>query len=138
MEQIRRINGTIYYGTEECVDIDDAYLKFREDYNRTIGTAVHFRLDRLGLRKERVHGFGIIRPHTYVLKKCGPTVKVKYRLLGLINLCYWWFVDIQPVDENDFDDWLEYAFTKGTGALMYVGKVNRKKKKKKPIITLNF
>lgn len=137
MEQIRRINGIIYYGTEECVDIDDAYLKFREDYNKFVGKAVHLRLDRLGLRKERVHGFGIIRTGSYVPKKCGPR-KVKYRLLGLINLCYWWTVDITPVDEKDFEDWLDYALTKGTDALMYVGKANRKKKKRKPIITLNF
>ena len=138
MEQIRRIDGKLYYGERECVDIEEVYRRFRDDYNRSIGKAVHLRLDRLGSRKERVHGFGIVRPYSYVLQKCGPTVKVKYRLLGLINLCYWWTVDIQSVDEDIFDDWVDYAFTKDSGALMYVGKVNRKKKKRKQKITLNF
>ena len=137
MEQVRRINGTIYYGDKQCIDIDDAYCRFRDDYNRSLGKAVHFRLDRLGLRKERVHGFGIVRENFFVPKRCGPD-RVRYRLLGLVNLCYWWSVDITSVKEEDYEDWLDYAFTKGACVLMYVGKANRKKKKKKPIITLNF
>lgn len=138
MEQVKRIDGVLYYGLHRCVDIEDAYCRFRDDYNTAIGKAVHLRLDRLGLRKERVHGFGIVRTGSYVPKRCGPVTRVKYRLLGLINLCYWWSVDVSPVSEDEFEDWVDYAFTKGSGALTYVCKTNRRKKKRKPIITLNF
>lgn len=138
MEQITKVNGALYYGTEKCVDIDEVYSRFRDDYNRSVGKAVHLRLDKLGLRKERVHGFGITWKDSCVPEQCGPTTKVKYRLLGLINLCYWWSVDVSPVDENIFEDWIDYAFTKDSKALMYVGKANRRKKKRKPMITLNF
>lgn len=138
MESVKRISGKLYYGDYECNDADEAYRKFRDDYNRKLGKAVRIRLDRLGSRKERVHGFGFVREDSFIPKHCGPSTKTRYNLIGLYNLSYWWNIDISQIDEDIFEDWVEFALTKKSGALTQVGRSNRKKKKKRQPIKLNF
>lgn len=138
MEQITKKDGVLYYGDRRCRDIDEVYVLFRDDYNRRIGKAVYLRLDRLGQRKERVHGFGFVRRNGFVPTLRRPVAKAKYRLLGLCCQSYWWSIDVSNIDEDLFEEWVEYALTKDSKALTYVGRSNRKRKKRKQIITLNF
>ena len=89
MEQITKRDGIYYYGGRKCLGIGDAYTRFREDYHKGLGKRVHKRLDRLGWRTERVHGFGFVfadgRPG---VPACHTGTRIPYRILGLVGLSY--------------------------------------------------
>ena len=124
MEQITKHDGWFWYGRKRCLDADDAYRCFRNDHNASVGRAAYKRLDRLGQRKERVHGHGLIfseQPDgTGFLGTVVPT-----RILGLVEGAYCRIVggrDMPDCTEEEFDRWFEWAFSKGSGALRLVGK----------------
>ncbi len=121
MEQITKREGTIYYGEQRCTDIDAAYGLYRRDYHKSVGRAAYKRLDRLGQRRERVHGYG------FVFERCpayeGVQEKVRTRLLGLVSGSYCrifgcWDV---PCGDEAFDDWFDFVFRKGSGLVSLVG-----------------
>ena len=126
MEQIIRKDGRIYYGEELCCDIDDAYMRFRRDYHDSIGRKAFSRLDRLGQRKERIHGFGyIFTDGESLLREFHDTGRHKCYLLGLLHISYCWILgrgDMPDFDEDKLDRWLDWAFMKGSGALSFIGK----------------
>jgi len=127
MEQITKRNGIYYYGESKCVDADDAYRRFRADYHASIGRSAFLRLDRLGQRMERVHGFGFEFLHR-VLPPVGCGGKTRCRFLGLVHLSYCRLVglwDYSDIPEEKFDEWFDWAFSRGSGALRTLGK-NRK------------
>lgn len=112
MEQIARIDGVLYYGSVVCKSIDDAYSRFRDDYHQSIGRDSNKRLNRLGQRTERVHGFGFHftdEPSSEYL-----THRVDCWLLGLLDINYtraigtWSYAD---VPEDSFADWLDTVFS---------------------------
>jgi hypothetical protein len=125
MEQIIRKDGAIYYGRILCKDADDAYVMFREDYHRDLGRAVYRRLDRIGKRTERIHGFGFVRDGELDGSRFVGLQKVRYYVLGLIGIHYFRIMgrwDMEHISDEDYEDWLEWAFTKGTKALSQCGK----------------
>ena len=83
MEKITRRQEGFYYGETKCSCADDAYRLFREDYHRSLGKNAYGRLNRLGAREERQHGYGFIFSER---KECPISVvdKVPVYILGII------------------------------------------------------
>ena len=134
MEQITRRDGVYYFGDRRCIDVEDAYRRFRDEYHESLGRAVYKRLDRIGQRKERIHGFGFDFDCGYgnLSDRYGRT---RYRLLGLVDISYCRLVgmwDYPALSDNEFDGWLDWAFSRNSGGLTMVGrrqKVGRTGKK---------
>lgn len=123
MEKVTRSDGKWFYGEHECSDIDDAYRRFRDDYHASIGKAVRLRLNRIGYRQERVHGFGFVFSRS--VTPCRKYRRVGYRMLGLVNVCYCRMIAVSDTGcetEEEFDEWFDYAFSKNSGALRLQGR----------------
>jgi hypothetical protein len=76
---------------------------------------------------ERVHGFGFEFLHR-ILPPEGCGGKTRCRFLGLVYLSYCRLVglwDYPDIPEEKFDEWFDWAFSRGSGALRTLGK-NRK------------
>lgn len=128
MEQIVKRDGKIYYGSVECLNADDAYRKFRDDYNVALGKRYYQRLGRLGARKERVHGFGFV----YDGEPDLPGVTgglVPTRLLGIAAGAYCRMLGSWDIpggmDEDEFWLWFQWAFRKNGGAVRLVGRKDK-------------
>lgn len=126
MEQITKRGGVYYYGDRECKDIDEAYERFRADYHASVGRNTHARLDRLGQRTERVHGFGFVFeggiPYQAEFR---DFPKVDCRLLGFLGIANCRIIgcwDFPDLDEETFERWFDWALSKGSGALRLVGR----------------
>lgn len=123
MEQITKRDGYYYYGEHKCDDASEAYSLFREDYHKSIGRVASRKLDRTGQRKERVHGFGFCFDSD-VLPPPGEFGKVKCWFLGLVNLSYCRLTGIRDcpdLPDEQFYEWLDWAFSRGSGAVRTVG-----------------
>jgi len=128
MEQITKRNGKYYYGQSGCVSADDAYGRFRRAYHESLGREVFKRLDRIGQRVERIHGFGFdfsSEPGSDKFDSYRGFGKVRYRIFGLVGIAYcrglgMW--DIPFVSEDEFDEWFFWAFSRNSGVLTLVGK----------------
>lgn len=121
MEQIERRDGAYYYGKTRCSTIDDAYDEFRAEYHSTLGRDSSRRLDRVGRRTERIHGFGFVfvgdpdEPGGRVVAG-----RVRYRLLGLSGIHYARIIsagDAPGLTEEGFERWFDRAFSAGSGML---------------------
>ena len=125
MEQIERIDGELFYGETRCKDIEEAYRRFKNDYHQSIGRAAYNRLNRLGSRTERVHCSGFIFSKPQFNPFGEQTGVVPIYLLGLISGAYcktlggWYIPD--GTDEQ-IEQWIDWAFSKGSGALRLIGK----------------
>lgn len=125
MEQIRKVDGKLYYGEIQCKDADEAYRRFREDYHKSIGRAAYKRLNRLGSRKERMHGSGFVFS---TKPECPPGIKrkvVPIYIMGIIAGSYCKSLSGQYIPDGtdeEIDQWIDWAFSKGSGALRVVGK----------------
>lgn len=127
MEQITRKDGEVYYGSRKCLNINEAYSLFRNDYHRSLGRDPYGRLDRLGQRKERVHEFGFVfsKPKGGLSKKILGSVPVKYWLLGMLGISYCRLVGEGlpgSLSDNEFDDWFDYVFQYKSGCLRLIGR----------------
>ena len=134
MEQIIRKDGKIYYGSTECDNADHAYRLFRSDYHESLGRVSSLRLDRFGQRKERIHGFGFCLSGQASLAGQFPeSPKTGYRILGIVGVSYCRVVggwDMPPfVTDENWEDWLFWAFRKGTKALQLIGRKHKTKNK---------
>lgn len=137
MEQITRKDGRIYYGTKQCVSVDDAYSRFRDDYHRSLGREKSNRLDRIGQRRERIHGFGFVFSGDVPgLERFGCRGRYRCRLMGLVGISYvrgvgiW---DYSDVGDAEFEEWLDWIFSRGNKSLITAGirdKVGRTNKRK--------
>ena len=131
MEQIDKRNGVIYYGNQVCKDADDAYVRFRDDYHASLGRVAYLRLDRIGQRKERVHGFGFVfdPPFQDAPDEFRGLGRVRCRILGFLGIAYSRIVGAWDLpeftDEQQYERWLDWAFSKGSGALRTVGRRNK-------------
>jgi len=136
MEKISKTDGVYYYGNIRCMDEHDAYRRFRDDYNRSLGAAVHLRLNRIGSRQERVHGFGFFfADKAYVRRledEFASFPKVPYRIIG--------FLSVSPVrmirDIPEFDDeeklyrWVDWICMSGNDKLYITGRKRNVRKKR--------
>ena len=124
MEQIVRRGGVLYYGERKCKSVDEAYACFREDYHRSLGRNAKRRLDRFGRREERVHGAGFIFSGDDVLRRFDIGRRLDCRFMGLVGISYvrsigrW---DYDHISDSDFEDYLDWVFSKGSGALRTLG-----------------
>lgn len=117
MEEITRRSDVLYYGKEPCQDIDDAYRKFREDYNRAAGRQSFLRIDKVGQRVERGHGFGF----NFSTKMQAPERlaygdgRLPIRLLGILCTSYCWITGCwyyQEISDENFEFWFDGVFAK--------------------------
>ena len=130
MEQIVRRDGQIYYGERRCIDADDAYRRFRDDYHRSLGRIAYERLNRIGQREERVHGYGFVYQSEVDFGGMdgGAVGKVPVRILGIVAGAYCRGVgawDIPCESDEEFERWFEWAFARGSGVLRLVGRNDR-------------
>lgn len=138
MEQITRKDGRIYYGSEPCESVNDAYSRFRDDCHVALGRERSNRLDRLGQRRERIHGFGFVFSDGVPgMAKFGGGRRYRCRLMGLVGISYvrgiglWDYAD---VEDADFDEWLDWVFSRGnrllatTGVRDRVGRTGRRRR----------
>lgn len=132
MEQIVRRDGQIFYGRIRCLDADEAYCRFRSDYHASIGRQAFLRLNRLGQREERIHGFGFdftrrIGDPENEFRRYGT---VLYRMAGRVGISYlrvFGLFDYESVPDEEFERWFDWALSRGSGAL----KLKRRLKKRK-------
>ena len=140
VKAIEKRDGIYFYGGERCESVDDAYMRFRSDYHESVGRKAFSRLDRLGQRKERVHGFGHHFQPGYAISLerefGGIHEKTDCRLLGLVGVCYCWRIngsDMPDLDEKRLGRWIDWALMKGSGAMRFrdtrLGRWKRKKHK---------
>ena len=128
MEQIVKRDGRIYYGDWLCSDADGAYRLFRNEYNASCERSAFLRLNRLGQREERIHGYGFVFSHPLSFKRDdgGTGGKTRVRILGLVDISYCRIVGCKDWPDNlsddEFEKWLDWAFSRGSGALRTVGK----------------
>ena len=128
MEQIIKRDGIYYYGVRECKSVDDAYRCFRNDYHDSIGRKAFSRLDRLGQRIERIHGFGFCfkdEDRRALEREFRDFPKSRCVLLGLVGISYCWICgegDVPELGEHRFEDWFDWAFMSGSGGMSYTGK----------------
>lgn len=131
MEQIVRLNGTLYYGDRICRNADDAYRLYREDYHRRLGRRVFKRLnypDRL----ERVHGF-----HVYYTDDMRRRLESEFslvdvgipcRILGISGISYCYAFSLQDCpdyEEEKFYRWIDWALMNYGSVLKLVGRNTR-------------
>ena len=127
MEEITRRDGIYYYGDRKCSGADEAYERYRREYHASIGRDAFRRLDRLGQRVERVHGSGFCSAIDYsdCIDEFRGYGKIRYRMVGMLGISYSRIVglyDYGHVPDTVFERWLEWAFSRGSGALKLVGK----------------
>lgn len=130
----------IYYGKDPCISIEEAYCRFRDDYNLSLGKGVHLRLNRVGQRKERVHGFRSYYPEfrsNYLGEKFDGYGRVACRLLGIVGIAYvhiigcWDYPDLPEEDLWDFFDWMLDKNSDGLKVVdrtLKMGRTTRKRK----------
>ena len=114
------------------MDADEAYCRFRSDYHASIGRQAFLRLNRLGQREERIHGFGFdftrrIGNQKDEFRRYGT---VLYRMAGRIGISYlrvFGLFDYESVPDEEFERWFDWALSRGSGAL----KLKRRLKKRK-------
>ena len=130
MEQIVRRDGQIFYGRIRCLDADDAYCRFRSDYHASIGRQAFLRLNRLGQRRERVHGFGFDFAKRIGYNDFKRYGTVLYHLAGKMGISYlrvFGINDYVAVPDEEFERWFDWALSRGSGAM----KLKRRLKKRK-------
>ena len=126
MEQVTRRDGVLYYGERRCKGPDEVYALFRDDYNASCGRVAFRRLGRVGQRTERIHGCGFdfaegARPEGDGFRRYG---RLRCWMGGLVGLSYSRITGLQAyghVPDEIFDEWLDWAFTRGSGGLMTLG-----------------
>ena len=133
MVEIVRRDGRIYYGDRPCRNAEEAYEFFRNEYHASIGRQAFLRLNRIGQRKERVHGFGFDFAKPVGggdgFRKYGT---VCYELCGRVGISYCRVFGINEyghIPEKEFDEWFDWAFSRGSGVLKLKRRISRKKRK---------
>jgi hypothetical protein len=122
MEKIERRDGVIYYGSKKCSSADEAYLLFRSSYHESIGRTAYLRLNRLGSRKERVHGFGFVFDEPRRSQE--DVRRVPMYLLGIVAGAYCRMLDgryIPDGTDKDIESWFDRVFEKGSGLTYLIG-----------------
>lgn len=127
MEEITRKNGVYFYGDRRCSGADEAYERYRRDYHAAVGRDAFRRLDRLGQRTERVHGYGFAyagnrSDQDDEFRRYG---KIRYRMVGMLGISYCRIIglyDYGDIPDEVFERWFDWAFSRGSGALKLVGR----------------
>ena len=128
MEKIDKRDGCFYYGDECCKSADAAYRRFKDDYHRDLGKQVYRRLERLGARTERIHGFGIDFTKEYsdeLAAKYAEYGRVRCRIMGIVGISYCRMVgiwDLPDVPDDQFASYLDWLLDRRSHALYVVGR----------------
>lgn len=125
VEQITRRDGIYYYGDRPCHSADEAYGRWRTDYHKIVGRAAYHRVDRLGQRTERLHGYGFDFAGPVPVGVLPDSGRIRCQILGLVLVSYCRLIglwDYGYVSDEEFDGWFDWVFSRGSGALRTVGK----------------
>lgn len=128
MEQISKRDNVFYYGESPCLNAEDAYARFRNDYHESLGKRVYRRLNRIGQRKERIHEFGFVfsEPVKWVNPYDSNPGRTRILLMGLVEGSYCRMLgrwDTDPrLGVDDFEVWFDWAFSAGSGQLRLAGR----------------
>lgn len=132
MEQITKRENVFYYGDRLCGGADEAYREYRDDYHEALGKRVYRRLNRIGQREERIHGFGFVFDADTKRESVLPGVSgrvVPVRLLGLICGSYCWVLGAWDMpefsEEKEFEDWFDCVFSSGSGCVRKLGRKDK-------------
>lgn len=109
-------DGRYYYGESECDGPDGAYRRFRDSWNGSVGRAAYKRLNRVGSRRERIHGRGFVFVEPFA--RTGNGIVVPVTLLGLVTTSYCWSIDgrdIPGVCDDDVWGWVDRILERGSG-----------------------
>ena len=130
VETVRKItknDGRYLYGTQLCIDANDAYCRFRDDYHASLGKRVYRRLN-MPERAERIHGFHVYfdEPVQRALDaEFGePKGRVPYRLLGMANLSYCRGLsgaDMPDYEEDRYERWFDWFLSHGQEIMRQIG-----------------
>ena len=134
VETVRKItknDGRYLYGTQLCIDANDAYCRFRDDYHASLGKCVYRRLNSPE-REERIHGFHVYYSPDYERvidgEFCGGmgegNQRVRYRLLGIVQLSYCRMLsgeDLPDYEEERFWRWLDWLLLHGDKMMRQTG-----------------
>ena len=127
VRKITRDNGRYLYGTQLCIDANDAYCRFRDDYHASLGKAVYRRLN-MPERKERVHGFKVYykdNVQQMLDSEFGnPEKKIEYRIMGLVGVSYCRGVagaDIPDYDEERYYRWFDWVLLHADKLMRRIG-----------------
>ena len=135
MEAIQYTDGNYYYGIRRCIDVDEAYSLFRRDYHESLGAAVHNRLDRLGRRRERVHGYGFVFTGDLPYHFSYDGKRVPCYIMGIVGLSYCRMVDMgyspEGLDEDDMYRWIDFIYRRGCGILKMLNPRKRAVRRKR-------
>lgn len=131
MVQIVRKEGRLYYGERPCRDAEEAYEFFRNEYHASIGRQAFLRLNRLGQRTERIHGFGFdfAKPLDYRGEEFRRYGTVRYRMVGKNGISYMRIFGIHDyghIPEEIFEEWLDWALSRGSGALKLKRRISKR------------
>lgn len=129
MVQIVRKDGRIYYGERPCKNADEAYDLFRDEYHASIGRQAFLRLNRIGQRSERIHEFGFEFSRPIDGEKFRKYGTVHYGLLGRVGISYSRIFGLEEyahVPDEAFEEWFDWAFSRGSGALKLKRRISRK------------
>ena len=124
MEQITKREGKIFYGQRKCANADEAYRRFRDEYHNELGKKVFQRLNRRG-RKERIHEYGFVFSVARQPPEEVGFCRIRYRLFSVIGISYCRIVsgwDMPEMDDDLYEEWFDWAFSRGSGALILVGR----------------
>lgn len=119
MEQIARRDGVYHYGDIPCLNADEAYRLFRNDYHASLGKRVYRRLDARA-REERVHGFHVYYTDEYQkalddeFGKMMEGVQVPCHILGISGISYCYAIngnDCPNLEEEQHYRWLDWALS---------------------------
>lgn len=128
MEQIVRRDDGVYYGEIRCSSVDEAYGRYRRYYNESVGRLAFRRLNRLGSRVERVHGygfdFGSEELDGFACYTSGNGA-VKCHMMGLVCTGYCRMTGLRympDVPEDKFPEYIDWLFETGKGRTRTVGK----------------
>ena len=126
MEQITRRDGALYYGGRRCRGPEEAYSRFRDDYNAACGRNAYRRLGRIGQRTERIHGSGFDFAEGSLPEgdEFGRYGKLRCWMGGLVGLSYSRITGLQAyghIPDEVFDGWLDWALSRGSGGLITLG-----------------
>lgn len=127
MEQIRSVDGRLYYGDFECRDASEAYMRFRDDYHKALGGKYYRRLN-MPAREERIHGYGFDFTPEYSEElsrrfECYPTAS--NRIMGIVDISYCRLVTLDRLPkftDEEYWKYMDWLFERGTGRLKTEGR----------------
>jgi len=120
MAEIAKIDGQYYYRGKKFDSAESLYKQFHKDYNAEQGKSAYLFLQRLGQRKERVHGSRIIYTKGFRFRDY-PGARIKCYMLSLLCGSYCKMIGVWDIPYEIDDEWIRWILRDGGKELKVVG-----------------